>query len=340
MAAGTGERWYYGSNVDFSADMSRAVWAVPEGRGDWAVMAVNLEAEEPQPKSTGVVLNPRIEDLALSEDGSRFVAIQGRTVSVYNVEGGEQLVATKFDSEFIPQWAYFENASTVTIETRTPWSGVVNDPRYKTFHLDVESKRLSDDGSIRKQWKRWVVESDDAPNRRLVEVTIGEDDRLLLIDDASGEEVADLGVMPDWRDIRLGGNGEIMVVRDQKDEHHLEIFDVSGHLLNSLELEPMEEIYIGGEIAPGRFAFGLVTWETGYLTSATYRTVVLDLPSVSVVSTLDGYRPLLGWWGVISSAGAWNEGTVATRLLMSEDHTLHLWNPDTGEVKPMVPGEE
>lgn len=338
MAAGTGERWYHGSSVDFSADMSRAVWAVPEGRGDWTVMAVDLDAVEPQPRSTGVVLNPRIDDLAVSADGSRFVAIQGRTVSVYDVNGGVQLVATRFDDEFIPQWAYFEDASTITIETRTSWKGIVGDPHYRTYQLDADSKLLSDDGSNRKMWRRWVVESEDGPNRRLVEVATGEDERLLLVDDATGEHLVDLGIMPDWRDVRLVGNEKIMVVRDQKDEHCLEIFDLDGRVLNRLDFEPTDEIYVGGEIVPGRFTFGLVTWGTKYMNAATYRTVVVDLASATIESTLDGYRPLLGWWGVVSSAGVDNAGTVATRLLMRQDYTLHLWHPDSGTVSPLVPG--
>ncbi len=320
--------------------MSRAVWAVPEGRGAWAVMAVDLEAREPQPRSTGVVLDRRIDDLAVSANGSRFVAIQGRTVGVYDVNGGEQLVATRFNNDFVPLWAYFEDASTITIETTTSWKGIVDDRQYKTYRLDVDSKRLSDDGLTRKTWRRWVVEPGDEPNRRLVKVTTGEDERLILVDDTTGEHIADLGIMPDWRDVRLVGNEKIMVVRDQKDEHHLEIFDADGHALNRVELEPIDEIYLGGEVSPGRFALGLVNWGSGYQSGRTYRTVVVDLPSAAVESSLVGYRPVMGWWGVVSSAGAQNVGAVATRLLMREDHTLHFWNPDSGEVSPLVPGKD
>lgn len=340
MAAGTGELWYFGSRVDFSADMSRAVWAVRDGLGDWTVMTVDLGVAEPRPRSTGVVVKPRIDDLAVSGNGDRFAVIQGRTVSVFAGESGDQLAAARFDDEFIPQWAVFEDASTIRIEARTPWKTPINDVLYKTFRLDVEAKALSDDGSTRKGLRRWVVERATAPNRRLVEVTTGETERLVLIDDGSGEHVADLGTMPDWRDVRLVEGEKILVARDEKEEHHLEIFDADGQLLNRVDLEPMDEIYIGGEVSPGRFAIGMVTWHSEYETGKVCRTVVVDLPSAAVVSDLSGYRPLLGWWGAFSSAGAWEPGAVATRLLVSEDETLHLWNPDSGEVSPLVPGKD
>ena len=147
--------------------------------------------------------------------------IQGRTVGVYDVESGEQLVATRFAGEFIPQWSFFEGPSMVTIEARTPWNALSDDVEYKNFHLDVDSRSLSDDGSTRKQWRQWVIESDDTSKRRLVEASMRADDHLMLIDDTTGERVADLGVMPDWRDIRLVGGEKILVIRDQKDDHHL-----------------------------------------------------------------------------------------------------------------------
>ena len=71
-----------------------------------------------------------------------------------------------------------------------------------------------------------------------------------------------------------------------------------------------------------------------------YRTAIVNIDNGDVEPVLEGYIPILVGWNTNASPGAWQAGSIASRLVMGEDHSLHLWDTESNQVKPVIPVPE
>ncbi len=85
-------------------------------------------------------------------------------------------------------------------------------------------------------------------------------------------------------------------------------------------------------------ALGHYNWYLGEGKGAVdYLTSVVDLDTGEVVRIFADLTPVLGTWVTSSNTGVWTPGSAATRLLRGEDGELHLWDPETTELRQLIP---
>jgi hypothetical protein len=142
--------------------------------------------------------------------------------------------------------------------------------------------------------------------------------------------------MVGWRSIRIVGD-RLVVTRWGREGERIEIFDGFGTLVRTIELDDVGSIYPGGRIDEDRLVVGLWTWGSNEAPSPRMRTMVIDVAAATGEVVLDGYAPVLGLWGNETSAGAWDLGSTASRVLRGPDESLHLWDPETNDLKQLVP---
>jgi hypothetical protein len=142
--------------------------------------------------------------------------------------------------------------------------------------------------------------------------------------------------MPSWSNVRVVGD-YLVVVRIMDMISSIEVFDGWGRSIHRIELGTFGAVFDGGEISPGRIVVGLWNWTSEARSGRLLESAVVDVRMGEVTRVLDGYAPVLGPWGPSTSPGAWATGAVASRLVSGEDHSLHLWRPETNELEQLIP---
>ncbi len=342
-------RWipaHSGSNVFdrmvvFSADMSRAVWTSPEGYEEADLISVDLDGDDVEPRQTGVVLKRNQMDMKLSGTGSRVAVIQEGSVLVYDVGSARLLGVANVAGEFSPYVVQFDGEDTLVVlagrrervsddpsRSRTIWK------RYR-FHVDL---RILDEGEvIDTTWRWWTSQPDDDLGFTFEVHEVEGRNRLQLVRHLDGGAVADLGTMPAWSDIRVTSDGLIVVIRDEDQSHHVDVFNSRGELIHRVDLPPALWMAAGGEVSTGLLAVeqslpGNDDGGAGYR-----RTVIVKIEDGTTVHEFEGMSLVLTRWRLRALPGSWNVGSVATRLMSGEDGSLHLWDPETNELKQLIP---
>ena len=85
---------------------------------------------------------------------------------------------------------------------------------------------------------------------------------------------------------------------------------------------------------------GAEVWDANEGEETRYRFSIVNTGTGLAETTMDGFYPLQGqiWRGIEAVGdGAWQVGSVASRLLQAEDGSLHLLDPDTGTLKKLIP---
>ena len=327
--------WDMGDMV-IARDQSRAVWLSPIAFGSSKLMVADLDNPRPSGHESGFDFNVLVRDLALSDDGDRVVVIQDRTVMAFDLDRRTQLAAAQISGDFEPHAVSFETRDRVRIETIDSTQNTTDRVRFQTRFLDLEDKTLSDGDEPRKSYYAKIIPRVDGKTRVSFE-DLGENERrMILVDEATGERLAELGRMVGWRFIRVVGD-RLVVARWGRDGERIQIFDGFGTLVRTIELDDVGAIYPGGQVHEERLVFGLWTWGSNEAPSPRMRTMVVDVDAATGEIVLDGFAPVLGVWGNETSAGAWDVGSSASRVLQGPDESLHLWDPETNELKQLIP---
>jgi len=339
LAIDPGVRWY-SRRVEFSDDGRVAVWEKQLGRGEWIVMYANLEARDPVPRFSGITMSNRgRRRFQVSADGSRLALIDGGTIAIYELDSGAQLVAAVIESDFVPVFTRFEGDDGVRIFADRADSSRGSGLPWKSYHLDIASRTLSEGQVTSSPWEDGIEVAGDEGVRLVARDKRGDEEWLVIIDMASGEIIAELGEWPGKRDIKVRSDGRILVVRDW-DDHHLEVFDRDGTLLRRIDLGEVNWISLGADLELGRVVVALrndVSQDSGEFQ---YRTSIVNLETGEVQPVLKGYIPILVGWYAHASPGAWRAGSFASRLVTGEDRTLYLWDTESNQVKPVIPVPE
>jgi len=337
-------RWFRAHSSDlwdmqdlvFSRDGSRVVWLAPANFGSSTLMVADLDTENPEGRDSGLVFETYARDPTLSTDGERLAVIQGSTVMVFDIEPVTQLAAAQIDGDFSPQFVAFEDDDRVRIESIDTSNKHSAENLFQTRFLDVEEKRLSDGDEPRIHFRRMSVSHEGGSSLISTYDLSKDEQRLILVDEDTGEQVAELGKMTSWSNIRVIGN-RLLVFRQNDSGGHVEIFDGAGVLIHRVDFGDVGAIFDGGEITEDRIVVGLWSWGSDERPSPSLESVIINVADGVSESTLDGYAPMMGLWATGTSAGAWDTGALASRILKGEDHTLHLWDPATGVLKQIIP---
>jgi len=328
--------------VWFSGDGLHAFWTTRSQSDGRSLMYVNLNDEEPGVRSSGLVLRHADSDFNVTHEGDRIAIVEERTTAVYDVETGDQLAAVVINGEFSPNYCWFDGPDTVVIPASTPvvWNGNDADYRSREYRFDVVSKTLTHgEEKPRERWQRpdtTVVDN----RRRVTRVEKDTGDTLALVDAESGEVVADLGAVQYQWEVRDLGDGRFFVLRSSDGEGVMDCFDADGVRLHRVEYGPDSRLRFAGEAAPGRLVLGADVWEPDHSKVAGHRFSIVNTETGVAETTVDGFYPLQRRYGREIEAvgsGAWQVGSVASRLLKAEDGSLHLLDPATGQLKQLIP---
>ena len=317
-------------------DQSRAVWLSPITFGSSKFMIADLDARKPEGRESGFEFDVLVRDVALSDDGDRAAVIQNRTVMVFDLDSQAQLAAAQISGDFEPHAVSFEDRDQLRIETIDTTQNTTERARYQTRHFDIANKVLSNGDQPRRSYYSKTIPRVDGKTRVSFEDLGGNERRMILVDEDTGERLAELGRMVGWRSIRVVGD-RLVVARWGREGERIEIFDGLGTLLRTIDLRDAGALYAGGQIDDDRLVVGVWKWGSSEAPSPSMRTMVIDVAAASGEVVLDGYAPVLGLWGNETSAGAWDVGTLASRVLKGPGDSLHLWDPETNELKQLIP---
>jgi len=328
--------------VTFSADMSRAVWTVPAGFEESNVMVADLNGESLRPRWIGVAVDRQWRGIVLSDDGSRLAVIEGDNVVAYEVDSGDLLAAARLDDGFVPVMIRFEGDAAVAVlalkNEKVSDDSSASRSRWKEHRFNIETRDLDEGRAIGSPW-RWVVPGwSNRFGYALERFETEGENRLQVVDPAIGAVVADLGEMPArWTDIEVVENGRIAVLRDHDERYSIEVFNPDGEHLLSIDLPAGGWMRLGGEVSAGVLAVDRTVWTRDGDIPAHRKTYLVDLETGSLGLVLDGVSPVLGGWRSDVSSGAWQVGSVATRLMIGEGFTLRLLDTETGDLRQLVP---
>lgn len=343
-------RWlaaHFGSDIHergvrFSADANRAVWTVPAGSTGSTVIAVDLTGDSPEPRWTGIMVKQRWRDITLSHDGARLAVVEDGNVVAYKVGSGDLLAAATLNGEFVPVMVRFESDDVVEVlalkQETLQEEPSASRSHWKRYRFDIKARDLDEGRVIDSPWE-WVVPGWSNPfGYTLTRSETDSESRLQLVDPAAGAVVADLGKMPkSWTNIEVVGGGEIALIREIDERYSLEVFGPDGSLLRRVDFPGGGWMRLGGEVAPHLLAVGKTTWTGDGEIPARRTAYIVDLESGTIRQVLDGVSPVLGGWRFDISPGAWDVGSVATRLMVGEGFKLSFLDPDTGELRQLVP---
>jgi hypothetical protein len=329
---------WQGPELEFSADGSRAVWSEFSSIDHWPLMYADLDVSNPKPVFSGVVLGNHWDDFSVSPDGKRFATLEDSMVAVYQIDNQEQLMAVHIDEEFNPFQLRFDDSNFLRILASSSWRDPAADRRWHLFHVDIAARSLVEGAELDTPWRWWNRSNEGRADHHLTQIKRDGDYHLVILSPETGETVTDLGPGTYWSDVRVMSDGRTVVIRNRNNDHHLEVYSAEGSMIRRIQLPDADEIYDGGEVLPDRLLIGLRTWE-GEIPdrSRTLRTSLVDLKSGGAEAILKGRAPVLGTWGAWGSRGSWAVGSVAGRLLQGEDGSLHLWDPETGELEQIIP---
>jgi len=331
--------------VEFSEDMSRAVWTTPYSFKESKLMTVDLNDERLHPEWTGVVFNRYWQDLVVSPGGHRVAVIQAGAVVVFDIESGDLLTAAQPEGDYSAYRIHFADEDKVEVLTgmriRVSDDSTHHRMRWRRHWLDLTTRSLDRGEEINNAWRWWGGRMHSPLRNVLEKREVEGQDRLVLVDPQDSEVVADLGEMPkQWSNVRVVTDGEIVVNRKNEERCFLQVFDSEGDLLKRIDIDMAGWAQIGGEVSPGTVAVGQIIWGAEEGQPAERSALFVDLSNGTVTHVLDGVSPVLGRWGLMGSSGAWEIGSIATRLMEGENGSLHLWDPETNELKQLIPVPE
>lgn len=328
-----------GRPVRFSEDAKRAVWRDFSAFDHWPLMVADLDLAEPQPDFTGIVLDSDWEDFAISPDGERVAVLSRNTIQIHQIDPPEQLMAALIDDYFDAIRLRFDDANSVRILASSSWDDPrVEQGRWHLFHVEVGERRLVEGAEIGTPWLWWDRSREGTPNQNVVKISVGDEDHLAVRNPETGEAAVDLGPWRFWSNLTFLSDGRFAATRREDDGDHFETFTAEGTLIHRVDLPEADALFGGGEVSPGLILIGHWTWEGEYPErTVKLSTSLIDGNTGRLDKTLDAMAPVLGTWGTSSSGGAWAVGSTAGRLLQGEDDSLHLWDPETGELEQLIP---
>jgi hypothetical protein len=332
----------HGWNVAFSQDGTRAAWGEQrfgfferkDNRSD--VFVADLASG--RVVATGLECAGSWSDLALSPDGRRLAARDGRTIAAYDISdtsNPRQLAVFQVESG-VRSFAF------VDADTLRLFPSVINARNQgpagawlEITELSAPSKKSLVTGRFNPETLPYLRLTPDARffvgTRRLTDDAYGKQ-AITLHDGRTGALVATLAEDLRSPQLRFMADGRMVVAGIAGLRAGLLTFESEKAPPRALDLGPAASILLGGEIAPGRVAVALNPFQRNDAASRpAWKLAFVDVATGAVSPGPAGLVPAnrFGWWfsPVMPPAEA---GSPASSLFLDAEDRLVRLDPATG----------
>jgi hypothetical protein len=336
------------TRVSFSGDGRHAAWfEAAERSGGWRLaqlVVADLAADHPRPRRTNLIMEaPHWFGFALSPDGHRAAMIDrsANAVSLFELPEGRSLGSVRATLPWGVSIA-FVSPDRVRLHVLDQQSKDPETYALRILETSTESPHFEEIGRIERItssfFPRFFAPSDPADTRLLMRPQSETyETSVVLVDRTSG---ATLATIVPWghqnTDAGFLSDGRVAVAAATNGRATVRRLDSFGREELSIDLGAGAAIHLGGEPAPGHLLVSVAPdgpwWN---VTGSTLYDVDLAHGGARTVRTNATLRPvledLLG-----RTAGPAPVGSLRTRLVLTAESQLGIYDPTTGTVKPFL----
>ncbi len=328
---------WWSNSVAFSFDGQRAAWLESIGFDQRQLVFADLGDERPKPRETPLTFS-RVKRLILSERGDRVAIFEGETLSVYQLETGKLLIATRLEYRGSIRMARFVSDDLFKMITGAGSRGSGPQP-VEIVEIDLESGLVETTGKVDPDLdgmeeidpRTWSFNfAYDFQSHRYCVIEGGSGRfRMTVRNGRTGVVERDFGVLPEEGHILWSGDGRLIRAFVEDGQGWVEVWQADGLSSKLWPVGPAGRLIPSGESMPGEFSLGVHPDSLEY-DPMKLRGVSLNIES-GIVREIEGARfPAAGWWMVYF--GAPSDG----RLWYGEGWTLMEWDPVSGTSKYLL----
>jgi len=334
---------WWSDSVVFSLNGKRVAWLDPIGFDHRQLVFADLGDERPVPRETPLTFQ-RVKRLVLSDRGDRVAVFEKETLSVYDLETGKLLIATRLQYQGAIRMARFISDGVFRVITGAG-SRLSGPQPVEIVEIDISSGSVEKTGKVDpdlggmddidpRTWGSRFAYDFQSHRYCMIEGASGKF-RMTIRNGRTGVVEKDLGVFPEAGQTVWSGDGRLVRAFVEEGQGWVEVWQVDG-LSSKLwpvgPVGPAGRLIPSGESMPGEFSLAVHPDSLEY-DPMELRGVSLNIDT-GVVREIEGARfPAAGWWMVYY--GAPSDG----RLWFGEGWTLMEWDPVTGTTEHLLGGK-
>ncbi|MCK5378874.1 MAG: hypothetical protein KAJ78_05685 [Acidobacteria bacterium] len=328
---------WWSDSVVFSLNGKRVAWLDPIGFDQRQLVFADLGDERPKPRETPLTFS-RVKRLVLSDRGDRVVVFEEKTLSVYELETGKLLIATRWKERSPVRMARFISDDLFRVITGAASHSSGPQP-IEIVEINLESGLVETTGRVDPE--PGVMDDVDPRTWRFGFAYDFRSDRFCVIEGGSGRfrmtvrngrtgaVERDLGVFPEAGHALWTSDGSLVRAFVEGGQGWVEVWQADGLSPKKWPVGPAGRLIPSGESMPGEFSIAVHPEALEYDPMA-LRGVSLNIDT-GVLRQIEGARfPAAGWWMVYY--GAPSDG----RLWFGEGWTLMEWDPESGTVEHLL----
>ncbi len=339
---------FWGDRVAFSLDGERAAWLDGIGFDQRQLVFADLGDERPKPRETPLTFSQGVR-LVLSERGDRVAIFEKEALSIYELETGRLLLATRWEDEGLIRLARFVSDDLFRVITKPKnWHPIGGDFGFsptKIVEIDISSGSVETTGRVDSDFvgmtemdpRSWRFNfAYDDQTHRYCQVEGGSGSfRMTVRNGRTGAVEIDFGLLPEEGHTLWSGDGRLVRAFVEDGQGWVEAWQADGLTSKRWPIGSAGHLILGGESTPGEVTLAVHPDGLEFDQMA-FRGMSLNIDS-GVVRRIEGARfPAAGWWMIYY--GAPSDG----RLWFGEGWTLMEWDPVSGTTQHLLgqKGEE
>jgi len=319
-------RWY----AEFSKDGQRALLPAAGHRDEpGTVNYVDLDGRDLEPVATSIMIDSDTYKY-LSPNGSRLAILDQGVLSVYDLDDERLLTAVRLPEEFEEARPFFVDESTMRFHHR---SGEPGDWTISIAEIEASTGTVEHTGSFPVGFERFSIAwNADLSYLAVTDYRYGDSSRIGNIFDArTGEFIRPIADFAAF----LHDGRVLMIARDGYKAKSIVVEEPTGGNRVEHDLAEVLNLSIIGE---GRSGYLLLAYSsnfsTGYISDGVD---ALNLETGATENIGEGLRPDGGYnWA--DGRGWYRREPAGHRLFWKDPLTLVRWDPDRGELVPVVVG--
>ncbi len=328
---------WWSDSVVFSLNGKRVAWLDPIGFDQRQLVFADLGNERPKPRETPLTF-ARVKRLVLSDRGDQVAIFGDETLSVYELETGKLVIATRLEYEGSIRMARFISDDLFRVITGAGSRSSGPQP-VEIVEIDLESGLVETTGRVDpdlggmddvdpRTWRFSFAYDFHSHRYCVIEGGSGRF-RMTVRNGRTGAVERDLGVLSEAGNTLWSGDGRLIRAFVEDGQGWIEVWQDDGLSSKKWPVGSAGRLILSGESMPGEFSLAVHPDTLEYDPMA-LRGVSLNIES-GVVRQIEGARfPAAGWWMVYYG------GPSDGRLWFGEGWTLMEWDPVTGTTERLL----